>query len=87
MKEATYMRRCRHQIIRLMLEVAKDGIKKTPLMYASFLSWTQLKPYLKLLIDMGLLSEEAPYYYTSDKGQRWVEAYDALRQFEDVQRT
>ena len=81
------MRRSQRQIIRLMLEAAKGGIKKTPLMFAAFINYKQLKPYLKLLIDLGLLSEEAPYYYTTVKGQRWLEAYDALRQLEDVQRT
>ncbi|MDH5199617.1 MAG: winged helix-turn-helix domain-containing protein [Candidatus Bathyarchaeota archaeon] len=77
------MRRSQRQIIKIMLELATDGIKKTPLMFKSYLSWKQLEPYLKLLLDRGLLREESPYYYTTLKGESWLEAYEALRKFEE----
>ena len=81
------MRRSQRQIIRLMLETAREGIKKTNLMFASYLSWKQLLPYLTRLMAMGLLREESPYYHTTPKGQRWLEAYETLRQLEEPRRT
>lgn len=81
------MRRSQRQIIRLMLENAIGGIKKTPLMYAAYLNHKQLKPYLKLLLDKGFLREEALYYHTTDEGLRWLEAYEDLRKLEEPRRT
>ena len=77
------MRRSQRQIIKVMLELATDGIKKTPLMFAAYLSWKQLQPYLKLLLDRGLLREESPYYYTTPKGEGWLLAFMELRQIEE----
>ena len=77
------MRRSQRQIVRSMLENSRDGIKKTPLMFAARVSWKQLEPYLKLLIHRGLLVETAPYYYTTPKGERWLEAYATLRKIEE----
>ena len=81
------MRRSQRQIIRIMLENARHGIKKTPLMYASRLNYAQLKPYLKLLIDMGLLLQSGPYYFTMTKGERWLKTYKTLRHLEEPLRT
>ena len=81
------MRRSQRQIIRLMLENARGGIKKTPLMFASYLNHKQLKLYLKRLIDLGLLLESGPYYFTMTKGERWLKAYKALTQLEEPRRT
>ena len=84
---ATYMRRNQRQIIRLMLENAREGIKKTPLMQASHLNHKQLDLYLKLLIDMELLMQSGSYYWTMNKGLRWLKAYKALRKLEELQST
>ena len=77
------IRRSQRQIIRLMLENAKEGIKKTPLMFASHVSFKQLEPYLKILVGMGLLGKEGPYYRTTAKGLRWLGAFRALRLLEE----
>jgi predicted transcriptional regulator len=51
--------RGRHEIIAQILQIASDngssGVTKTSIMYKSFLSFKQLKEYLSLLIENGLL--------------------------------
>jgi predicted transcriptional regulator len=42
-------------IVANILEIAKDGAKKTRIMYLANLSFDQLKKYLNFLIDKNLL--------------------------------
>ena len=61
-----------------MLETALEGANKTNVMYRSFLSFPQLKEYLELLIDAGLLEhqeEERTTYHTTEKGKRFLKMY------------
>ena len=55
------MYRGRHQIIAKMLNIINEsdakGAIKTSIMYKSFLSYAQLKEYLSLLLEMGLIDE------------------------------
>ena len=77
------MRRSQRQILRLMLESARDGIKKTNMMFAAYINYKQLKPYLKILIAMELVRQHNSYYFTTGKGRRWLKAYNALRTIEE----
>jgi predicted transcriptional regulator len=60
-----------------VLEIAKDGAIKTRIMYSAFLSFPQLREYLGLLTDQGLLerNEEKKMYNTTDKGRRFLHIY------------
>ena len=61
-----------------MLETALEGANKTNIMYRSFLSFPQLKEYLELLIDAGLLEHQEEgrgTYHTTEKGQRFIKMY------------
>lgn len=60
-----------------ILEIAKGGAIKTRIMYSAFLSFPQLKEYLGLLTDQGLLErdEEKKMYNTTDKGRRFLNIY------------
>ena len=61
-----------------MLETALEGANKTNIMYRSFLSFPQLKEYLELLTDAGLLEyeeEERGTYHTTEKGKRFLKMY------------
>jgi predicted transcriptional regulator len=53
--------RGRHQIIAKMLNIINEsdakGANKTSIMYKSFLSYAQLKEYLSLLLEKGLIDE------------------------------
>ena len=53
-----------------MLEIALDGAIKTKIMYKAFLSFPQLKEYLTVLEEKGLLEfiSTDHQYRTTDKG-------------------
>lgn len=63
-----------------ILKIARDGARKTNIMYNSFLSFVQLKEYLELLIDCGLLrySKDDNTYTTTEKGARLLKMYDEV---------
>jgi predicted transcriptional regulator len=60
-----------------ILEIAKDGAIKTRIMYSAFLSFPQLKEYLELLTDQGMVEYDAKerIYSTTDKGRRFLKMY------------
>jgi predicted transcriptional regulator len=65
--------RSRSDIVGLLLNAANvGGATKTKLMYSAFISFNQLREYLSLLIDNGLIqSEEGKHTYkTTEKGMR-----------------
>ena len=47
--------RSRTEILGNILDAANGGATKTKIMYAAFLSYTQLKEYLSILIDNNLI--------------------------------
>lgn len=68
--------RSRADIVADMLEVAKDGAIKTRIMYRALLSFPQLKEYLELLTDSGLLEyREDRMYYTTERGRHFLKMY------------
>lgn len=80
--------RGRHEIIRLILQVVSgsEGIPRTLIMYRSFLSYFQLKEYLSILIENGLIerflqqtngtsnsnNNEKALYKITEKGLRYL---------------
>ena len=72
--------RSRTDIIVSMLAAARDEATKTKIMYSSYLSSHQLRPYLELVIKNGLLAYDSTRqrYTTTDKGLRLLELYDAI---------
>jgi predicted transcriptional regulator len=69
--------RSRTDIVATILQVAENGAIKTRIMYRSFLSFPQLKEYLELLTESGLLehNEEEKRYYTTEKGRHFLKMY------------
>ena len=69
--------RSRPDIIAIILQIAEGGSRKTKIMYEAFLSFPQLKEYLELLTDNGLLEleEEEKTFYTTEKGRKFVSMY------------
>jgi predicted transcriptional regulator len=47
--------RSRTEIVAMILEAANGGATKTNIMYKAFLSYTQLREYLSILIENHLL--------------------------------
>jgi predicted transcriptional regulator len=76
--------RSRTEIVHQILATAKeiDGVTKTRIMFKSYLSFVQLKEYLKLLMDSELLEylPERNAYRTTDKGVKMLEACSAINQ-------
>jgi predicted transcriptional regulator len=62
--------RSRTEIVSMMLDAANGGATKTKIMYSAFLSYTQLKEYLSVLIENNLLEylEGTRTFKTTEKG-------------------
>ena len=75
-------RRDRHDIVVDILRTAKGGIKKTNLMHRAKLSHTQLKVYLLVLNDNGLLENSDGLVRTTPKGLQFVKVFEALNNFD-----
>lgn len=74
--------RSRTEITAQILEVAIGGVNRTRIMYKGFLSYAQLKEYLQVLIENGLLTFDkgAEKFKTTDKGIRFLRIYQELEQ-------
>ena len=62
--------RSRTDITGLILEAANGGATKTKIMYKAYLSFAQLKEYLSLLSEKGLIEYEegTAKFRTTEKG-------------------
>lgn len=70
--------RSRTEIISEILELAKDsGSSKTRIMYGAYLSYSQLKEYLDVLLYNGMLSHNkgTNKYHTTQKGTDFLKAH------------
>jgi predicted transcriptional regulator len=71
--------RSRIDIIGDILEAANEsnGTNSSMIMYKAFLSYTQLKNYLKTLTEMDLLSydKDTRTFKTTEKGLRFLNTY------------
>jgi predicted transcriptional regulator len=75
--------RSRTDITAQILEAANGGVTKTKIMYKAFLSYTQLKEYLTVLIENGLLEyiEGEQIYRTTEKGNRFLKIYNQIGEY------
>ncbi|AIF82274.1 putative transcriptional regulator [Candidatus Nitrososphaera evergladensis SR1] len=57
-----------------------DGVLKTTIMYNCYVSIPQLRKYMPLLQEHGLIeySEKTRLYRTTEKGSLYRKAYDAV---------
>ena len=78
------IRRDRSLIIDEILEIAKEGVLKTQIMYRANLSFAQLHEYLSLLLNLNLLealeTTGRTIYKTTDKGLRYLQSYREIRE-------
>jgi predicted transcriptional regulator len=72
-------RRDRLYIIAEILEIAKDGVLKTQIMYRGNLSFTQLNDYLKFMLKNELIEKvlmnDKEVYKATDKGIDFLQRY------------
>jgi len=76
--------RGRSEIVRLILEAANtgEGANRTRLMYSSYLSFGQLKEYLRNLQENGLIDYEVGRrcYRTTTKGIQLLQLQNKLEE-------
>jgi len=75
-------RRDKLYIIAEILEIAKDGVLKTQIMYRANLSFTQLNDYLKFMLKNGLLDKvllnDKEVYRATIKGVNFLQRYHEI---------
>jgi len=68
--------RSRTDIVSQILNAASGGSTKTKIMYKAYLSYAQLKEYLSVLIENGLMEYEGVHKYkTTEKGMKFIRVY------------
>ena len=78
--------RSRSDIIGLLLEAANGGgATKTKLMYKAFLSFNQLREYLAVLVENGLIEYEGNQTYrTTQKGLRVLQLHNKIEELAPI---
>jgi predicted transcriptional regulator len=71
------MRRSFFEIVAEILQVAKDGAKKTRIMYLCNLTYGATGEFLTYLLEAGLL-KLGNSYHTTEKGLQFLKAYQTL---------
>lgn len=67
--------RSRIDIIAAILNVARQGVCKTRIMYIANLSYRLLEKYLKETVELGFLGFDNSGYRVTDKGLAFLEKY------------
>ncbi len=67
------MRRSRLDIIVNILEVAKEEVNKTGIVYRTNLNFIVTDKYLALLIEKGFLEKKREKYAITDNGKAFLE--------------
>ena len=79
------MRRSKIDIVVDVLEVTKNGVNKTAIVYKTNLNFRLADKYLLLLEKQGLLEKKSDKYFTSDKGKIFLgKAKDLTLQLETI---
>jgi len=79
------MRRSRIDIVVDVLEVTKNGVNKTAIVYKTNLNFKLADKYLLHLEKQGLLEKKLDKYFTSDKGKIFLgKAKDLTMQLETI---
>ena len=90
MQDSRRQYRNRIQIAADILEIAKDGSRKTRIMYLGNLSFELLEKYLDLLRNYGLIeirSNNEKTYRATEKGRRFLEDYHELQKHSEIAET
>jgi predicted transcriptional regulator len=82
--------RSRTDIVAQILEIANDNsssngdgsrANKTKIMYGAYLSYAQLKEYLSVMLESGLLERDPAsnqFYRTTQKGWQFLKLYNSI---------
>jgi predicted transcriptional regulator len=70
-----------------ILEIAKNGSRKTRIMYLGNLSFDLLQKYLEMLVNLGLLeirNGKETIYVATEKGRQFLADFDELQKHSEV---
>ncbi|HEX6280773.1 MAG TPA: winged helix-turn-helix domain-containing protein [Nitrososphaera sp.] len=72
--------RSRTDIISEILDAANGGATKTKIMYQAFISYSQMKEYLRVLTENNLLNYDlyTQTFKTTEKGLRFLHTYNQM---------
>jgi len=79
--------RNRMEIAAGILEIAKNGSRKTRIMYLGNLSFDLLQKYLDMLVNLGLLeirNGNEKMYVATEKGREFLEDFSELQKHAEV---
>jgi predicted transcriptional regulator len=79
--------RSRIQIAADILEIAKDGSRKTKIMYLGNLSFDLLQKYLEMLVNYDLLEVQGDVdksYIATEKGKQFLTDYNELQKYSQI---
>ena len=70
------------EIIATILQTATQGVTKTRMMYAAYLSYQQINDYLEFLLGNDLLQceKETDLYRVTEKGLRFLSSSSELNE-------
>jgi predicted transcriptional regulator len=70
-----------------ILDIAKNGSRKTRIMYLGNLSFDLLQKYLDMLVNVGLLEQrnnDEKTYVATEKGRKFLEDFNELQKHSTV---
>lgn len=77
-------KRSRDEIIASILFTAKDGVSKTGIMYANYLSFSQLNKYINFGLKAKILHINGDgRYYTTAKGLEYLKCFEQVHHVEN----
>lgn len=76
------MKRNNLQIQADLLNIARDGARKTRLVYQGNLNFAIIKRYLERLLKKGFMEVSDGFYFTTDKGVSFIDSFGLLMDLE-----
>ena len=74
-KGVNWMRRNNLDIYADILNISRNGAKKTQIVYKANLSFAIMKKHVKALSDKGLIEQSGRLYFTTDRGINYIDQY------------
>jgi predicted transcriptional regulator len=78
------MRRNNLDIYADILKVAKDGARKTKIVYKANLNFKIFKKHMNTLMKKGLLDTSDHYYFTTKQGINFLEYYQKFNRLTTI---
>lgn len=74
-KGVNWMRRNNLDIYADILNISRNGAKKTQIVYKANLSFEIMKKHVQVLSDKGLIEQSGRLYFTTDRGVNYIDQY------------